>query len=199
MQFPSGMLLLLITLVCVCWKWFVAAEIITTGTHFRDITTESSRSSTLASKDENFSLQEEMLQCSRENECKKLGSRTGTEKLSAIGKGGNLSEYDEIFEKKETGWTNVIMALCDKNNGIYLLSGDFSESDTEIHHDSFIRLLVKRFPSQRKLINNYRILNIQIIVCEYANFQFFSMQFGKKRNRKRILSFDIRKFVTKSI
>eukprot|EP00795_Rhopilema_esculentum_P015542 gene15542-6805_t len=44
-----------------------------------------------------------MLRCSRDNECKILGSRKGTEKLSAVGKGGNLSEYDEVFEKKETG------------------------------------------------------------------------------------------------
>ncbi|XP_065054517.1 fibrinogen-like protein A [Rhopilema esculentum] len=104
MQFSSGMLLLLVTLVCFSWKWFIAAEIFTTGTHFREITTESSRSSTSARKDEDFTLQEEMLRCSRDNECKILGSRTGTEKLSAIGKGGNLSEYDEVFEKKETGF-----------------------------------------------------------------------------------------------
>eukprot|EP00795_Rhopilema_esculentum_P015543 gene15543-6807_t len=106
MRFSSGMLLLLVTFVCFSWKWFIAAEIFTTGTHFREITTESSRSSTSASKDEDFTLQEEMLRCSRDNECKILGSRTGTEKLSAIGKGGNLSEYDEIFEKKEADRDN---------------------------------------------------------------------------------------------
>ena len=112
MHLPVSPLPLHITMICICWKWFHAAQIVTTGTYFKDISTKSNESSSSLSKETDFTLQEEMFRCGRDNECKNLGRKTGTEKLSDVCEGASLSQYDEILEKEETGMPNMIMGLC---------------------------------------------------------------------------------------
>eukprot|EP00795_Rhopilema_esculentum_P015544 gene15544-6808_t len=103
MHLPVSPLPLHIAMICICWKWFHAAQIVTTGTYFKDISTKSNGSSSSLSKETDFTIQEEMFRCSRDNECKNLGRKIGTGKLSDVDEVVSLSQYDQILEKEETG------------------------------------------------------------------------------------------------